>query len=139
MLEWQGFCSKSPEMGRILVIDDESSVREALLWALKADDHEVTLAADGLEGIRKYKAEASDLVITDLFMPVQDGVKTIIELRKIDPQVRILAVSGNALSETVLPIALRLGAIAVLQKPWEIKQLHEAVNRLLNREKSAVG
>ena len=87
----------------------------------------------------KYKAEASDLVITDLFMPVQDGVKTIIELRKIDPQVRILAVSGNALSETVLPIALRLGAIAVLQKPWEIKQLHEAVNRLLNREKSAVG
>jgi CheY-like chemotaxis protein len=125
-------------MGRILVIDDEPSVREALLWALKAGAHEVTLAADGLEGVRKYKAEAPDLVITDLFMPVQDGVKTIIELRTLDPQVRILAISGNALSETVLPIAQRLGAIAVLQKPWEIKQLLQVVNTLLDRKTSSV-
>jgi len=128
-------------MGRILVIDDDASVREALRWALKEAAHEVTLAADGLEGTRKYKEESADLVITDLFMPGQDGVKTILELRKFDPQVRILAVSGNVLSETVLPIAEKLGAIGILQKPWEIKQLLKAVDTALHApvpaEKSA--
>ena len=120
-------------MARILVIDDEPSVLQSLSWALKTAAHEVLLATDGAEGVRKYKAESPDLVITDLFMPVQDGVKTIIELRKLNPQVRIIAISGNALSEKVLPVTLRLGAIAVLQKPWEMAQLLKAVNDLLSR------
>src|ERR1044071_5297541 len=122
-------------MGRILVIDDEASVREALLWALKAGAHEVILAENGLQGVEKYKAEAPDLVITDLFMPVQDGVKTILQLRKHDPKARILAISGNVLGEKALSIALKLGAVAVLEKPWELGQLVGAVSKLLQQPK----
>lgn len=120
-------------MGRILVIDDEPSVQEALSWTLKSANHQVFLASNGREGIEMFKAEAPDLVITDLFMPVQDGIKTILELRQLDPSARILAISGNALSEKVLPITLKLGAVAVLQKPWAVEQLLQSVNALLSQ------
>jgi CheY-like chemotaxis protein len=118
-------------MARILVIDDEPSVLQAIEQALKVGKHTIISAMNGEHGVRRFQSDAPDLVITDLFMPDKDGVKTILELRKLQPDVRIIAISGNPLSEKVLPIAQKLGAIKVLQKPFSVAELLQSVQEAL--------
>src|SRR5947209_3814420 len=110
-------------MARILVVDDEASVRASLEQALKSAGHTVSLAVDGLDGVKQYRNNPPDLLIIDLFMPEQDGVETIAQLRKLAPHVKIIAISGNPLGDKMLTVAQKLGAIAVLQKPFALAQL----------------
>src|SRR4051794_5160474 len=100
-------------MARILVIDDDVDVRAVLEEALKLAGHEVDLAADGEEGLKRYLSAPADLVITDLFMPNQEGVETIIKLRRSFPEIPVIAISGNPLASTMLAVARKLGAITV--------------------------
>jgi DNA-binding NtrC family response regulator len=120
-------------MARILVIDDDPDMRALLEQMLKADRHEVVLAADGSEGVQQYCAQPADLVITDLYMPGQEGLETITELRRIFPAVRIIAMSGRAAAETMLSIAQKLGAVEMLQKPFTAEELLAAVARALGK------
>src|SRR5437879_4645797 len=112
-------------MAKILVIDDEPSVRASVELILKAAGHKLIIAADGAEGVRRYQAEPSDLVITDMFMPDQDGVETITQFHILAPKVPIIAMSGNPKGNT-LTIAQKLGAVAVLEKPFSVQQLVKA-------------
>jgi CheY-like chemotaxis protein len=80
-------------MAQILVIEDDAEVRALLERMLKSAGHEVIFAADGREGVDRYCAKAADLVITDLYMPNQDGLETIIDLRRRSPNVPIIAIS----------------------------------------------
>jgi CheY-like chemotaxis protein len=118
-------------MARILVIDDESEIRTLLELILKSAGHEVILAADGREGVERYRTSPADLVITDLYMPNQDGVETIRELRMRFPEVPIIATSGRAIAAILLPIAQKLGAVGILQKPFAPDELIAAVARAL--------
>jgi CheY-like chemotaxis protein len=97
-------------MARILVIDDDPDMRALLEQTLKVAGHEVGLAADGGERVEQYRAQPADLVIADLYMPIQEGLKTIIELRRRFPSVAIIAMSGKAEAEAMLSIAHTLGA-----------------------------
>jgi len=121
-------------MARILVIDDDADMRELLAETLRSAGHEVALAADGREGVREYRAKAADLVITDLYMPNQEGLETIIELRRCFPEVAIIAMSGKLAAATMLSIAQKLGAVAVLQKPFVADELLSAVGKALRPE-----
>jgi DNA-binding response OmpR family regulator len=121
-------------MARILIIDDDPDTRSMLQDMLKLAHHETVTAADGKQGIKQHLATPADVVITDLFMPDQDGFETIVELRKKFPTVAIIAMSGKAVAANMLSIAQKLGAAEVLQKPFLSIELLSAVDRALRRE-----
>ena len=118
---------------RILIIDDDELVRDTLRRALEGADFEVVEAANGDEGIRSYEAEPIDVVVTDLVMPEKEGIETIIELRRRDPEVKIVAISGASriAGYEYLNVATKFGADRVLPKPFRPKALLEAVRDLL--------
>jgi len=126
-------------MGRILVIDDEAQLRTLLRRALELEGHEVVEAGDGVAGLRSYQAQRCDLVITDILMPEQEGLGCIMELRRLDPQVRIIAVSGatGALPLDVLEIARQLGARRAFPKPLNLTQVLAAVAEELEGRRAA--
>jgi len=82
-------------MARIIVIDDDESVRKAIRRVLEPLGHEVLEADDGAVGLTLVATKGADLVITDIFMPGQDGIVTVRQIRKEYPAVRIIAISGG--------------------------------------------
>lgn len=119
------------EMAFILVIDDDPDTREVLKGTLEAAGHEVALATDGKQGVQMYRARRADLVITDLYMPGQEGLETIKQLRMEFPEIRVVAMSGKPTGGTMLSVAQRLGAVAVLAKPFLPAELLSAVEQAL--------
>lgn len=119
---------------RILIIDDDSSVRAMISAALSDEGYEVSEAADGMEGMKSYQNSPTDLVITDLVMPGKEGLETIIELRREFPEVKVIAISGGTRygSDTNLRAAERLGARQILSKPFKIPALLKAVREALS-------
>ena len=124
-------------MARILVIDDDSDTRAMLEQTLKPAGYEVISAADGREGVELHRASPADLVITDLYMPNQDGVKTIRELRSYFPELAIVAMSGNADTGTFLSVTRKLGTVGILQKPFLPDELLAVVEKALRGESQA--
>ena len=122
-------------MARILVIDDDSDVRATVEQTLKSAGYDVILAADGSEGVQHYRANPADLVITDLYMPNQEGLETIRELRSRFPEVAIIAMCGRPTGSTMLSIAQKLGAGGVLQKPFVAEELIAAVEKALRGQR----
>mgnify|MGYP003392532092 CR=1 FL=1 len=120
-------------MARILIIDDNADVRLLLRTALEDVGHAVTEADDGEEGVRMFRAEPSDLVITDILMPNKEGLETIKDLRIITKELMIVAISGGGRVNSVdfLEYATKLGANATLRKPFRIADLHGAINTCL--------
>lgn len=118
-------------MAFILVIDDDPDTREVIQGTLEAAGHEVVLATDGKQGVQMYRARRADLVITDLYMPGQEGLETIKQLRMEFPESRIVAMSGKPTGGTMLSVAQRLGAAAVLAKPFLPAELLSAVEQAL--------
>ena len=100
---------------------------------LEREGHDVRDACDGAEGMRMFRADPVDVVVTDLIMPNQEGIETILALRAEFPAVRILAVSGNLIPDLGgrLSDAQLLGADASLAKPFTVDQLRSAVAALL--------
>lgn len=125
-------------MKKILVIDDDDLVRNVIARMLEKAGFEVTSAANGREGVESYHNNPTDLVITDLIMPEQDGIETIIQLKKISENVKIMAISGGGQlgpgevgAADYLSIAKKYGAACILNKPVERETLIKAVNDTL--------
>jgi CheY-like chemotaxis protein len=116
-------------MARILLIEDEDSVRLTLRKVLEADGHEVLEAANGEQALRLEESGPVDLVVTDIIMPEMDGFGAIHLLRKRDPDLAILAVTGG--TADYLKAAKEKGAGEVLQKPFDNKTLLATVSSLL--------
>jgi CheY-like chemotaxis protein len=125
-------------MGRVLVIDDEPQIRSMLRMMLERAGHEVEEAPDGIEGIRLYRNNPADLIISDLIMPNKDGIGMIIELKKEFPDVKIIAMSGGGLNkpEGYLEGAKKLGAQRTLTKPIDRDELLRTVSDTLKEKKS---
>ena len=116
-------------MQRILLVDDDDLSRGAVQKMLERSGYGVYSTASGTEALNHYRAERADLVITDLIMPDLDGLEVIQELRKIEPKVRILAISGGGRvdAEEYLSVARKFGAVQVLTKPFSGQELRDAV------------
>ncbi len=121
------------KLPRILLIDDEELVRLTLAQVLRNASFEVEVARDGAEGIKLFSERRADGVITDIIMPNREGIETIAELRKIDANVKIIAMSGgNRMgSMDFLVIARKLGADEVLKKPFVPKDIVYAASNIL--------
>lgn len=119
---------------KVLVIDDDILVRRTISRILQHGGYEVTLAEDGAKGVAKFRSERPDLVITDIIMPEQEGIETIIQLLRDNPAARIIAVSGGGRlgSMDFLTVANKLGAAAILRKPFEPAELLGCVERTLS-------
>jgi CheY-like chemotaxis protein len=119
-------------MARVLVIDDNASLRALLRLRLEEAGHEVLEAADGDEGLRLYREAGADLVLCDLFLPGKDGVETIRELGEAGGP-RVIAMTGDSdlSAGPLLRIAELLGAVASLRKPFGDEELLGAVRAAL--------
>jgi len=118
-------------MARIIVVDDEVSIRSVLRKLLEAEGHEILEAEHGGVAVRLYEESPADLVITDIVMPEHEGMETIFKLRKKNPRPKILVISGR--DEEWLQIAQKLGADAALKKPFTGEQMLNAVRTLLQQ------
>ncbi len=120
-------------MARILIIDDEPQIRSMLKLMLERDGYEVVEAPDGVEGIRVYRQNPADLIITDLIMPNKDGIGMIIDLKKEFPEVKIIAMSGGGLNKPdgYLKGAKKLGASCTLTKPIDREEMLRVVAAIL--------
>lgn len=120
-------------MARILVIDDEEIIHMALVQFLETDGHTVISAMDGHEGVSAFQSASVDIVITDILMPDKEGLETIMDLRRLNPNVRIIAMSGGGRrrSADFLQMATHLGASAVLKKPFRMQELRDALDACL--------
>lgn len=122
-------------MARILVIDDDNDVREMVKSILVRAGHEVAEALNGRDGVRMFKEAPAKLVVTDIFMPEQEGLETIRELRMLYPGIKILAMSGGiwAMDRTAtLGVAKKIGADRTIPKPIAKAELLAAVTDLLS-------
>ncbi len=120
-------------MPRILLVDDDDHVRRPVQMNLTRNGHEVVEARNGREAIDIYRRETFDVVITDLIMPEQEGLETIQQLRKHNPKVKIIAVSGGGRlsANNYLQLAERLGAQRTLSKPFTTEELVRAISEVL--------
>jgi DNA-binding NtrC family response regulator len=118
-------------MPRILIIDDSPSMLEAIAMMLAAGGHQVCTCPDGKRAQQVLHDEAFDLVLTDIFMPEEDGLKVIMEARKRQPALPIIAMSGYGGSLDMLDVASHLGACQLLRKPFSRTDLLAAVGRAL--------
>jgi CheY-like chemotaxis protein len=127
-------------MALILIIDDEPQIRSMLKLMLERDGYEVAEAPDGVEGIRIYRQNPADLIITDLIMPNKDGIGVIIDLKKEFPNVKIIAMSGGGLNkpEGYLKGAKKLGAACTLTKPIDRGEMLKAIKDVLTPPSSQI-
>ncbi len=120
-------------MANILIVDDDSQIRSLFRRILEAEGYEVSEAADGKEGAQRFRDWPPDLVLMDIFMPEQEGLETIRELRWDFPDVKIIAISGGGMSGRMEPleVAEKFGAALSLKKPISREQLLESVRAVL--------
>jgi DNA-binding NtrC family response regulator len=123
-------------MATVLVIDDSHGMLALLEQFLANAGHRVLTASDGKRGIEILKTSPVDLVVTDMYMPEQDGMEVIQEARKVRPGVPIIVMSSKQGRLNMFNAARALGAAITLQKPFSAPDLIEAVNTLLNRVKA---
>jgi DNA-binding NtrC family response regulator len=120
-------------MARILVIDDQESIRRIVRRALEQDGHQVMDASDGEMGMQVLARHGADVVITDIFMPGQDGILTLRQIRKQFPGLKVIVISGGD-STGMMDLrkdAELLGAVKRLQKPFTSRELVELVRSVL--------
>ncbi|MEH1839874.1 MAG: response regulator [Nostoc sp.] len=117
----------------ILVVDDEAAIRDVTKTSLESHNYKAITASDGIEAIALYAEHRNEisLVLTNMVMPSMDGITTIRTLRKINPNVKIIAVSGLTLQDKVNTVS-DMGIKAFLFKPYTASQLLQTINTVKN-------
>ncbi len=119
-------------MATILVIDDNNQIRALIRQALEEAGHDVLDASDGAMGVRCYRENPTDLVVTDLEMPVQGGIETIMQIKSANPKSKIIGMSGSFTRDCSTPFSAgQHGANAWLAKPFRMAEFVRTVTNLL--------
>jgi YesN/AraC family two-component response regulator len=122
-------------MANILLVEDEPLVSETLASAMKSKGHTVVTAGNGVEGLKRFAEKPFDLVVTDIIMPDKEGIEMILEMRRHQPDAKIIAISGGGRTGNVefLKMAGSLGAMATLKKPIRLAEFLAVLNDCLGR------
>lgn len=115
------------ELKKILIVDDDAPIRTYISRILSGDEFSVAEAEDGTACLEYLQDNRADLVIMDMIMPNQEGLETIMSIRKQYPGIKLIAISGGYGAD-FLEIAGKLGATAALKKPFDRQTLLTAVN-----------
>ena len=112
-------------MSKVLVVDDEYLLRNAIKEYLMLNGNEVVTASDGEEGLELYKKDNNGLIVlTDVDMPRIDGFELLSRIREINPNARIYVMSGNDENGKII----EYGASGFIKKPFELKELERLIN-----------
>jgi YesN/AraC family two-component response regulator len=122
---------------RILFVDDEPNLLHGLQRQLRSmrEQWDMYFAANGREAMELMQQTPCEVVVTDLFMPEQEGLETIMALRRKHPNTKIVAISGGGYQGTfirALDIAMRLGANSTLQKPFSSQQMIQVLQEVIH-------
>ena len=122
-------------MARILVVDDDDQVRSMLRSILERAGYEVDEAANGRAAIDRYQGRAADLIILDILMPEMEGVETLLTMRRHDPSVKVIAISGGGRinPEIYLDSAQKFGALKTFTKPVDREELLQGISDVLSQ------
>jgi len=116
----------------VLIVDDSAIMLNLIKQALSPDGYSLVLARNGEEGIAAFKEHEIDIVITDINMPVMDGIVLISELRKIDSNVPIFALTSEA-DEHVRERGRQAGANGWMVKPFQPAQFRDIIKQVVKR------
>ncbi len=121
-------------MANILIADDQETIRQMLKSLFEQYTYTVSVAANGKEALNLFRSQTFDLVITDIIMPDMEGIETIRELKKLDPKIKIIAMSGGGTVRAMeyLRMAGMLGALRTIEKPFDVRKMLEAVRLCLD-------
>ena len=119
-------------MSRVLIVDDEQSMRQMVAIALRQDGHEVVIAEDGEIAARELDANKVDVVVSDIKMPGFDGIELLRYAREHCPQTEVVLMTAYTSTESAIE-ALRLGAYDYVSKPFEIDELKLTVRQAIER------
>jgi DNA-binding NtrC family response regulator len=122
-----------PSTPRVLIVDDEERFRNTMCKLLTVRGLVATTAGSGAEALEKLKGDTYDVTILDVRMPEMSGVQVLAEIRKIDPEVEVIIMTGYASVDTAKEI-IRLGAYDYLLKPYEIDELMEKIEAAYDRK-----
>jgi len=123
-------------VARVLIVEDHADTLELIRTMLAHAGHDVSVAIDGEDGLRRYRADRPDVVVVDLFMPRMDGLELIASLRaEVGPAAKIIAISAgwSVRGPDLLKEATARGADRVLRKPLDFDALTATVKDLLAR------
>ena len=115
---------------KILVIDDEERIRAVIIQKLAKSGYKLHQAENGKEGVKVVQQEQIDLVITDILMPEQEGIETVLYLKKNNPDIKIITISAPS-NNNYLKITEHLGAERSFEKPLNLAELADVVAELL--------
>lgn len=126
-------------MAKILLVEDDTDIAEIIIRTLTLKGNEVLLAVDGVDAVEHLAETHYDLVISDLFMPRKDGIEVVREVRRAQPGVPVVLItggtdffpSGGKILKTLTDTAEILGAIRTLHKPFRPSELISTVNAVL--------
>jgi CheY-like chemotaxis protein len=126
-------------MACILIVEDDKDLREMLKISLGKKKYTILEASNGKEALLRFKPLITDLVITDLIMPDEDGLKVIIKIKEIKPSIKVIAISGGGKAGpgNYLNLARALGADEIFSKPFSINDLIKKIDELLITEQSS--
>jgi DNA-binding NtrC family response regulator len=127
--------SSAPVAGSVLIIDDESAIRESLETLLELEGYAVSSAASGEEGLARIGEQSFDLVLLDLALPDRDGMDLLAEIRTQDPQLSIIMVTAYGTVENAVK-AIQSGAANFIQKPWDNEKLLADVRAAVARHRA---
>lgn len=125
------------KMAKILIVDDDPGILVLLRALLEREGHSVCEARDGRTALEIYRAAPPDLLVTDIVLPGKEGLDLILELERIHPGIKVLAISGGDRIEPeyYLDLAKILGARATLAKPFAPLEFLRLVRELLQGER----
>ena len=120
----------TPERPRVLVVDDEASIRELLTRTLALTEYDVEAVADARSGLDRLRLGPYDLMIADLRMPVMDGLALIREARRLQPALKVIIITGYSTESSAIE-AVNLGVVGYLVKPFRVPHVLATVARAL--------
>ena len=121
---------------RVLLVDDEQTLADIIADTLSEKDFTVTVAYNGVEGLRAFDRERPQVVVTDIMMPGMDGLSLVAELRRRDPSVPILFLSARSAAEDVVR-GFEAGGNDYLRKPFAMSELIVRLRALAGRQAAA--
>ena len=115
----------------ILIVDDEPTILKSLIGILSDEGFEVSTAQNGYEALKIIDAESPDLVLLDIWMPGIDGIETLKQIKKDNPFIQVIIITGHGTIETAVQ-ATKLGAFDLIEKPLSIDRIILGINNALN-------
>lgn len=109
-------------MTKILVIDDERSIRNSMKDILQYEGHEVVLAENGMEGLVSMKSEKPDIVFCDIKMPKMEGIEVLERIKEFSADTPVIMISGHGTIDTAIK-AIRKGAYDFIEKPLDLNRI----------------